>query len=46
MNELEDLESCVCRGNLRIRGILELVVDIQSKVTAMLQELQPTIPVE
>lgn len=44
--KLEDYENRARRSNLRIRGIPETVTDLQSTITALLQELKPDIPIE
>lgn len=43
---LEDFENRARRSNLRIHGIPEVVVDLQSTITALFQELQPSIPID
>lgn len=43
---LEDFENRARRSNLRIRGIPEDIEDLQSTVTALFQELAPSIPIE
>lgn len=45
-NKLEDYENRARRSNLSIRGIPESVIDVQSTVTALCQELVPGIPLE
>lgn len=45
-NKLEDYENRAKRLNLRIRGIPESVINVQSTVTALCQELVPAIPVQ
>lgn len=45
-NKLEDYENRARRSNLRFRGIPESVIDIQSSITALCQELLPGIPIE
>ncbi|KAM9330149.1 uncharacterized protein PAF06_009885 [Gastrophryne carolinensis] len=44
--KLEDLENRSRRENVRIRGLPEFMEDIPSTVTALLQELLPSIPVD
>lgn len=46
ISRLEDAENHSRRSNLRIRGIPEHVVDLQSTITALFQELAPDIPIE
>lgn len=46
LSRLEDAENCSRRSNLRLRGIPEVVEDIQSFATALFQELCPSIPIE
>ena len=43
---LEDFENRARRSNLRIRGIPESIIDLQSTITALFQELSPSIPIE
>ena len=43
---LEDFENRAQRSNLRIRGIPESITDLQSSMTALFQELSPSIPIE
>lgn len=45
-NKFEDYENRARRSNLRIRGIPESVLDLQSSITALCQELLPGIPLE
>lgn len=45
-SKLEDLENRSRRSNLRFRGIPENVTDLQATLTAMIQELVPTLPLE
>lgn len=45
-SRLEDYENRARRSNIRIRGIPETVTDLPSTITALFQELQPTIPIE
>ncbi|KAM9324831.1 disintegrin and metalloproteinase domain-containing protein 12 [Gastrophryne carolinensis] len=46
LHKLEDVENRSRRANIRIRGIPEAIVDLQSTVTALFQELVPTLPIE
>ena len=41
--KIEDRENRDRRSNLRIRGIPETIIDLQSTITALFQELQPAI---
>lgn len=43
---LEDFENRACHSNLRIHGIPEPIVDLQSTITALLQELMASIPID
>lgn len=43
---LEDFENRARRSNLRLRGIPETIIDLQSTITALFQELAPSIPIE
>lgn len=43
---LEDFENRARRSNLRILGIPENIIDLQSTITALFQELAPSIPIE
>lgn len=43
---LEDFENRACHSNLHILGLFEAIVDLQSTMTVLFQELQPSIPVE
>lgn len=43
---LEDFENRSHRGNLRLRGIPETVMDLTSTATALFQELVPAIPID
>ena len=45
-SRLEDFENRARRSNVRIRGIPESVEDLQSTITALFQELDPSIPIE
>lgn len=43
---LEDFENKARRSNLHIRFIPEEIDDLQSTVTALFQELAPSIPIQ
>lgn len=43
---LEDFENRVRQSNIHIRGLPETILDVQSMVTALFQELAPAIPIE
>ena len=43
---LEDFENRAHRSNHRVRGIPESIIDLQSTITALFQELSPSIPIE
>lgn len=43
-DKLEDSENRACRDNLRIRGLPEVITDLQGTATAFFQELAPEIP--
>lgn len=45
-SHLEDFENRAKRSNLCIQGIPETVVDLQFTITALFQELAPSIPME
>lgn len=46
LSRLEDAENRSCRSNLCLRGIPEMIDDLQSFTTALFQELSPSIPIE
>ena len=43
-DKLEDVENRARRDNLRVRGIPEVITDLQGTATAFFQELAPDIP--
>lgn len=43
---LENFENRARRSNLHVRGIPETAVDLQSTITALFQELVPSMPIE
>lgn len=45
-SHLKDFENRDRRSNLRIRGIPEVITDVQSTVTALFQKLAPSIPIK
>lgn len=45
-SRLEDYENRARCPNLLIRGIAKSVIDLQSTMTALFQELEPAIPIE
>lgn len=45
-NKLEDLESRSRRSNIRVRGLPESIMDLQSTVTALCQELAADMLIE
>lgn len=46
LHNREDFENRAKRSNIRIRGILESIVDLQPTVMALFQELASSIPIE
>lgn len=45
-SRLEDYENRSRRSNLHIRGIPDTVIDLQSTIMMLFQQLQPAIPIE